>query len=397
MGVAHALLYLDLDQFKVINDTCGHAAGDEMLRQIAMLLSGCLRERDTLARLGGDEFAVLLESCPLNRAEEIGEILRQAIRGFRFSWKGNQFSVGVSIGLVSVDRDSGCVTDIMSCADTACYSAKDLGRDQLQIYNLHAGEASRLHDEMQWVTRIRDALEEDRFVLYHQPIVSLSDEGEQGARCELLLRMRNRDGGLVPPGAFIPAAERYNLISEIDRWVVSNVCQCLSRAEGPARLCFINLSGQTMGDENFPSFIREQFERFDIDASRICFEITETAAITNLRNAVRFVRDIKAEGCFFALDDFGTGLSSFAYLKAIPADYLKIDGGFVRAMLDDPMDSAIVEAIHQIGKVAGMRTIAEFVEDDRVRGHLQAVGIDYAQGFAIDIPRPVPGALCRAV
>lgn len=397
MGLSHALLYLDLDQFKVINDTCGHAAGDEMLRQIAMLLSGCLRERDTLARLGGDEFAVLLESCPLSQAEEIGEILRQAIRGFRFSWKGKQFSVGVSIGLVSVDKDSGCVTDIMSCADTACYSAKDMGRDQLQVYNLHVGEASRLHGEMQWVTRIREALEEDRFVLYHQPIVSLTDGGEQGVRCEFLLRMQNRDGGLVPPGAFIPAAERYNLISEIDRWVVTNVCRCLSGADGPARLCFINLSGQTMGDETFPSFIRGQFDRFKIDASRICFEITETAAITNLQNAVRFVRDIKAEGCFFALDDFGAGLSSFAYLKAIPADYLKIDGGFVRAMIEDPMDSAIVQAIHQIGKVAGMRTIAEFVETEAVRSQLQTVGIDFAQGFAIDIPRPAPGALSRAV
>lgn len=397
MGLTHALLYLDLDQFKVINDTCGHAAGDEMLRQIAMLLSGCLRERDTLARLGGDEFAVLLESCPLNRAEEIGQVLRQAIRGFRFSWKGKQFSVGVSIGLVSVDKDSGWVTDIMSCADTACYSAKDMGRDQLQVYNLHVGEASRLHGEMQWVTRIRDALEGDRFVLYHQPIVSLTDGGKQGVRCELLLRMQNPNGGLVPPGAFIPAAERYNLISEIDRWVVSNVCQCLSRADCPARLCFINLSGQTMGDETFPSFIRAQFDRFKIDASRICFEITETAAITNLQNAVRFVRDIKAEGCFFALDDFGAGLSSFTYLKAIPADYLKIDGEFVRAMIVDPMDGAIVRAIHQIGKVAGMRTIAEFVEDDAVRRRLKTVGIDFAQGFAIDIPRPVPGALSRAV
>ena len=396
-GLTHALLYLDLDQFKVINDTCGHAAGDEMLRQIAMLLSGCLRERDTLARLGGDEFAVLLESCPLNRAEEIGQVLRQAIRSFRFSWKGKQFSVGVSIGLVSVDKDSGWVTDIMSCADTACYSAKDMGRDQLQVYNLHAGEASRLHGEMQWVTRIRDALEGDRFVLYHQPIVSLTDGGKQGVRCELLLRMQNRNGGLVPPGAFIPAAERYNLISEIDRWVVRNVCRCLSRSDGPARLCFINLSGQTMGDETFPSFIRGQFDRFKIDASRICFEITETAAITNLQNAVRFVRDIKAEGCFFALDDFGAGLSSFAYLKAIPADYLKIDGEFVRTMMEDPMDGAIVRAIHQIGKVAGMRTIAEFVEDDAVRRRLKTVGIDFAQGFAIDIPRPVPGALSRAV
>jgi len=391
VGLTHALLYLDLDQFKLINDTCGHAAGDEMLRQIAMLLSGCLRDRDTLARLGGDEFAVLLESCPLDRAEEIGQILRQAIRGFRFSWKGKQFSVGVSIGLVSVDRDSGCVTDIMSCADTACYSAKDMGRDQVQVYNQHAGEASRLHGEMQWVTRIRDALEEDRFVLYYQPIVSLTDGGEQGARCELLLRMRDRNGGLVPPGAFIPAAERYNLISEIDRWVVSHVCQCLSRAGGPAHLCFINLSGQTMGDEAFPAFIREQFSRFGIDASRICFEITETAAITNLQNAVRFMCEIKAEGCSFALDDFGTGLSSFAYLKSIPADYLKIDGEFVRAMIEDPMDNAIVQAIHQIGKVAGMRTIAEFVEDEAVRSRLQTVGIDFAQGFAIDIPRPLPG------
>jgi len=396
-GKTHALLYLDLDQFKVINDTCGHAAGDELLRQIALLLSDCLRERDTLARLGGDEFAVLLEACPVDRAKEIGEILRRSIRGFRFSWDGKMFSIGVSVGLVAIDADSGGVADIMSYADTACYSAKDMGRDQLQVYDRDVGEASRLHSEMHWVTRIRDALEENRFVLYQQPIVSLVDEDRSGTRCEFLLRMQNRDGALVPPGAFIPAAERYNLITEIDRWVVNNVCEILSRSEGPAHLCFVNLSGQTMGDETFPSFIRDRFDQYGIDASRICFEITETAAITNLKNAIRFVRDIKAEGCFFALDDFGAGLSSFAYLKAIPADYLKIDGGFVRAMLEDPMDSAIVQAIHQIGKVAGMQTIAEFVEDDAVRSRLRTVGIDFAQGFAIEPPRPIPEDLCKAV
>ena len=396
-GKTHALLYLDLDQFKVINDTCGHAAGDELLRQIALLLSGCLREVDTLARLGGDEFAVLLEVCPLDYARDIGESLRQSIRDFRFSWRGKLFSIGVSIGLVSIDAESGGLADVMSCADTACYSAKDMGRDQLQIYNRQAGEASRLHGEMRWVTRIRDALEEDRFVLYHQPIVSLANEDGLDTRCEFLLRMQSSDGTLVPPGAFIPAAERYNLIAEIDRWVVRNVCACLSRSGGPAQLCFVNLSGQTVGDKDFTSFINEQFHRYKIDPSRICFELTETAAITNLKNAVRFVRDIKAEGCSFALDDFGAGLSSFAYLKAIPADYLKIDGGFVRSMLEDPMDNAIVHAIHQIGKVAGMRTIAEFVEDDAVRDQLRVVGIDFAQGFAIEPPRPIAESLCRAV
>ena len=394
-GKTHALLYLDLDQFKVINDTCGHAAGDELLRQIALLLSDCLRERDTLARLGGDEFAVLLEACPLDRAREIGEVLRQSIRGFRFPWKGKQFSIGVSVGLVSIDAGSGGLADVMSHADTACYSAKDMGRDQLQVYTRHAGEASRLHGEMHWVSRIRDALEEGRFVLHYQPVVSLADEDEPVKRCEFLLRMRNLDGTLVPPGAFIPAAERYNLIAEIDRWVVRNACDCMSRSNGAAGLCFINLSGQTVGDRAFPSFIHEQLTHFGIDASHICFEITETAAITNLNNAVRFVQDIKAEGCSFALDDFGAGLSSFAYLKAISADYLKIDGGFVRSMLEDPMDKAIVQAIHQIGKVAGMRTIAEFVEDDAVWDQLRTVGIDFAQGFAIEPPGPIPEDLGR--
>lgn len=396
-GAAHALLYLDLDQFKVINDTCGHAAGDELLRQVALLLSSRLRERDTLARLGGDEFAVLLESCSLEHAEEIGEILRMAIRDFRFSWQGKQFAIGVSVGLVVIDEDSGGIADVMSCADTACYSAKDLGRGQLQVYDRHTGEASRLHGEMHWVARIRDALEQDRFVLYHQPIISLGGDGEAGLRCEFLLRMCHEDGELVPPGAFIPAAERYNLIAEIDRWVVRHVCQCMAASDGPARLCFINLSGQTMGDEAFPAFIREQIRQCNIDPTRLCFEITETAAITNLQNAVRFVHEIKAEGCSFALDDFGTGLSSFAYLKTIPADYLKIDGGFVRAMIEDPMDNAIVQAIHQIGKVAGMRTIAEYVEDEAVRKQLESVGIDFAQGFAIKPPMPLPDSLSRAV
>ncbi|VAW82906.1 diguanylate cyclase/phosphodiesterase (GGDEF & EAL domains) with PAS/PAC sensor(s) [hydrothermal vent metagenome] len=393
----HALLYLDLDQFKVINDTCGHAAGDELLRQIALILSSRLRDRDTLARLGGDEFAVLLESCPLDHAEEIGDVLRLAIRDFRFSWKGKQFSVGVSVGLVAIDADSGSLADVMSYADAACYSAKDNGRNQLQVYKQHIGEASRLHGEMHWVTRIREALENDLFVLYQQPIVSLTDAGGTGMRCEFLLRMQDRDGGLIPPGAFIPAAERYNLITEIDRWVVGHVCQIMSNSAGPAHLCFVNLSGQTLGDKTFPTFIRQQFSRFNIDPTRICFEITETAAITNLKNAVQFMLDLKTEGCFFALDDFGAGLSSFAYLKTLPADYLKIDGGFVRAMIESPMDNAIVQAIHQIGKIAGMRTIAEFVEDDALRSRLQAVGIGFAQGFAIEPPRPLAARLCRAI
>jgi diguanylate cyclase (GGDEF)-like protein len=396
-GHSHALMYLDLDQFKVINDTCGHAAGDELLRQLAVLLSGCLRESDTLARLGGDEFAVLLENCPIKRAEEVGESLRQLIRRFRFSWQGKQFSVGVSVGLVAVDGDSGSIADVLSCADTACYTAKDMGRDQLQVYTRHDGEAHRRHGEMHWVTRIRDALEESRFVLHYQPIVSLGDDPDDRSYCEFLLRMRDKDGSLVPPGAFIPAAERYNLMAEIDRWVVSAVCSHLGSGEGAAGLCFINLSGRTLSDVEFPRFIYEQFQRYAVDAERICFEITETAAITNLQSAVRFVREIKAAGCNFALDDFGTGLSSFAYLKTISADFLKIDGGFVRSMIEDPMDNAIVEAIHQIGKVAGMRTIAEFVEDDAVRERLRLVGIDYAQGFAIQPPRPLPVAIPRGV
>lgn len=391
-GRAHALLYLDLDQFKVINDTCGHAAGDELLRQLAILLTDCLRESDILARLGGDEFAVLLENCPLQRAEEIGDALRQSIRGFRFSWKGKQFSIGVSIGLVAIDVDSGSVADILSCADTACYTAKDMGRDQLQVYARHSGEARRRHGEMHWVTRIHEALAENRFVLFQQPIISLNAGQADKQHCEFLLRLRNQDGSLVPPGAFIPAAERYNLIADIDRWVVGAVCAHLSVSSGPDGLCFINLSGQTLGDEEFPEFIREQFRLSGVDARRICFEITETAAITNLQNAIRFIREIKAQGCYFALDDFGTGLSSFAYLKTIPADFLKIDGGFVRSMIEDPMDNAIVQAIHQIGKVAGMRTIAEFVEESAVLEQLQRVGIDYAQGFVIQPPRPLPEA-----
>jgi EAL domain-containing protein (putative c-di-GMP-specific phosphodiesterase class I) len=325
----------------------------------------------------------------VQRAEEIADALRQSIRGFRFTWKGKQFSVGVSIGLVAIDTDCGSVADVLSYADTACYTAKDMGRDQIQVYTHYTGEARRRHGEMHWVTRIHDALDENRFVLFQQPIVSLRDEQIEKQHCEFLLRLRNRDDSLVPPGAFIPAAERYNLISEIDRWVVRAVCAYLSGSAGSKGLCFINLSGQTLSDQEFPGFIHEQFKSAGVDASRICFEITETAAITNLQNAVRFVRKIKAEGCSFALDDFGTGLSSFAYLKTIPADFLKIDGGFVRAMIEDPIDNAIVQAIQQIGKVAGMRTIAEFVEDGAVLKQLQAIGIDYAQGFAIEPPRPL--------
>lgn len=391
----HILLYLDLDQFKVINDTCGHIAGDALLRQLPVLLQEQVRECDTLARLGGDEFGVLLQSCPVELALQIAENIRQAIKKFRFAWREKMFSIGVSIGMIVIDENSPNMTNILSAADIACYAAKELGRNRIQIYKEDDADLARHHGEMQWVTRIQQALEKDKFVLYRQNMVCLGHECVNCQCFEFLIRLLEDNGDLIPPGSFIPAAERYDLMPEIDRWVIKSAFQYLSRhyagekKDNKFLRCFINLSGATLSDETFFKFLRKQLQEYKIDPEIICFEITETAAITKLRNAVDFIRDIKREGCHFALDDFGSGLSSFAYLRTIPVDYLKIDGSFVRNMLHDDMDCTFVEVINQIGHVAGLKTIAESVENEQTAAKLKELGIDFAQGFGIHVPEPI--------
>ena len=386
----HALLYLDLDQFKVVNDTCGHGAGDELLRQLTAQIQSKIREADTFARLGGDEFGVLLENCPLDQALRVANSLLDEVRSFRFVWLDKTFTIGVSIGLVAINETSGNSANVLAAADTACYAAKDNGRNRVQVYSPEDSEMAKRHGEMHWVAHIAKAFEEDRFQLHYQPIVptqGTSPDKEQ--HFEILLRMLDGDGTLVPPGFFIPAAERYNMMAEIDRWVLRNAINWLiANAERPV-ICAINLSGQSVNDDRFLSFLMDQIKGTEVPPHKICFEITETAAISNLSKASSFIKTIKSLGCSFSLDDFGSGMSSFSYLKNLPIDYLKIDGGFVRDMLNDPIDCAMVESINNIGHVLGIKTIAEFVEDQAILEKLRAIGVDYAQGYGIAKPRPL--------
>ena len=389
-GRHHAMMYLDLDQFKVVNDTCGHAAGDEFMRQISVILQERLREGDTLARLGGDEFGVLVENCQIENAARIAETLRQAIADFHFVVNQRTFAVGVSIGLVNMADGTLTLTEVLSAGDAACYMAKEKGRNRVQIYHPKDTELALRHGEMEWVGRIQDALTAGRFVLYTQRIVPVG-VGQRSTRMfELLVRMIDERGAIVPPMAFIPAAERYNLMSQIDRWVTRTALATMAARRSPARegeTCIINLSGASIGDERFLDFIRTELARTSAPKGSVCFEVTETAAIANLAKATRFITELKALGCLFSLDDFGSGMSSFGYLKHLPVDFLKIDGSFVRDMLSDPIDNAMVEAINQIGHVMGKRTIAEYVEHEGILERLREIGVDYAQGFGIAVPK----------
>jgi diguanylate cyclase (GGDEF)-like protein/PAS domain S-box-containing protein len=384
----HVCLYIDLDQFKLVNDTCGHVAGDELLRQISLLLQGQLRGSDTLARLGGDEFGVLLEGCSLEEGERIAESLRATVRDFRFVWKDKTFEIGASIGIVLITAESRDVGAVLSQADVACYAAKDLGRNRIHVYQESDVELARRHGEMQWVSQVKRALEEDRLVLYYQDILPLG-QGD-GGLIEVLLRMREEQGGLIAPDAFLPAAERYNLMPAVDGWVIRHTFGWYTEhAAGTALRCVVNLSGTSLNDDSFLDDVRALLKASKMPPEAICFEITETAAIANLANAAHFMSELKALGCWFSLDDFGSGLSSFAYLKSLPVDYLKIDGHFVRDMLSDPVDRTMVSAINEVGHSLGLRTIAEYAEDDAIVAELRRLGVDYAQGFGVARPAPL--------
>ena len=397
-ATTHVLCYLDLDQFKVVNDTCGHMAGDEMLRQIARLLRGQIRATDTLARLGGDEFGILLKQCPLDQAEPIVEKLREIIQDFRFLWQGNVFRVGVSIGLVSLD-DNHTLAAVLSAADAACYAAKNRGRNRVHVYQADDLELAKQRSERQWSVRIRQALEDDRFCLYRQAIVQTTLASEmQQVHYEILLRMVDEQGDLILPGTFMPAAERYDLMPNIDRWVIRTVFTYLEQVQQkqsaipePAldTLHLINLSGTSVGDTQFLHFLKEQFTQYAISPQTVGFEITETVAIANLEQATHFIHELKQLGCHFALDDFGSGMSSFGYLKTLPVDHLKIDGKFIEDMDDDPATYAMVEAINHVGHVMGLKTIAESVENLTLRKKLAQIGVDYVQGYGIDRPCPI--------
>ena len=390
--VEHWLCYIDMDQFKVINDTCGHVAGDELLKQVAATLSRQVREVDLVARMGGDEFAVLLRRCPKHEALKIVERILHSFNELQFHWDDKSFSTSASIGVVPINAHSGSVNDLLSAADTACYVSKDGGRNRLHIYQQDDDITSHRESEMHMVSRIRQALDEERLVLYCQHIKPLQDVHSFGY-LEILVRMLDERGVLIPPMAFIPPAERYNLMSEIDCWVIKKAFQVIADNAG-RRICpdciySINLSAQSLNNEKFLSFLKRQLKVSAVNPGQICFEITETSAIANLSRAIELINAIKTLGCRFSLDDFGSGLSSFGYLKNLPVDSLKIDGSFIRDILDDPMDLAFVRSINQIGHVMGIQTIAEYVDSKEKSKLLKELGVDYVQGFAIHKPEPL--------
>ncbi|MFO1418115.1 MAG: EAL domain-containing protein [Methylotetracoccus sp.] len=397
----HALLYLDLDQFKVVNDTCGHIAGDELLRQVAALLQSKVRVHDTLARLGGDEFGILLEHCPQAQAIRIANTLRELIQGFRFGWEDKSFTIGVSVGLFSISRPGESLANALSAADSACYAAKDMGRNRVHTYEPDDSVLTKRQGEMRGLPRIQQALVDERLRLYYQPIVPIGEGHGDGDKRhgEILLRLLDEQGSLIPPGAFLPAAERYDQMLAIDRWVVRS---CLERLPTPAGgerevLYAINLSAQALGDSDFLEFVVDQLKEKGPAPSSICFEITENAAIADLRHVMRFISTLKEYGRRFSLDDFGSGLSSFGYLKTLPVDFLKIDGRLVRDMVTNKVDRSMVEAIHNIGHVMGIKTIAEWVEDAETLSQLREIGVNFAQGYGLAEPMPfVPERLTRA-
>jgi diguanylate cyclase (GGDEF)-like protein/PAS domain S-box-containing protein len=397
---SYALLYIDLDQFKVVNDTCGHQAGDRLLRDVTGLLQTRVRASDTIARLGGDEFGVLLEGCTPEQSTRIADGVRQAIKEYRFVWGATTLSVGASVGVVQITLETESVAAVMSAADIACYAAKDEGRNRVHVYE--ADGVSHRHREMHWVARVTRAAEENRLELFFQPIVRIGSVDQPNFH-ELTIRLRDDDGRLVLPSEFIPAAERYNVMPAIDRWVVTRAVELLKRRReigGPLPMLALNLSGISLNEQSFAEFVLQTVGESEIVpagdslasrsvASALCFEITETAAVTSLSNVTFFMRELKARGCKFALDDFGTGLSSFMYLKTLPVDYLKIDGQFISQIATDAVDRSMVEAISKVGRALGIATVAEWVESDAVLEELKRIGVDFAQGFYLAKPEPI--------
>jgi diguanylate cyclase (GGDEF)-like protein/PAS domain S-box-containing protein len=394
----HILCYMDLDQFKVVNDTCGHVAGDELLRQLSSVISTKIRKHDTLARLGGDEFGLLLAHCNLQSAHKIIDEIRHEVNDFRFIWEEKIFSIGISVGITVIDSHTDKVGTALSQADAACYIAKDSGRNRVHVYEKDNADIAHAIGEMRWVSVITGALDNNTFSLYYQPIVPIkapnpSIEG-LSTHFEILLRLQDTQGVYYPPGAFIPAAERYGLMGKIDTWVVAKTFSWLANHPDfldKIELCSINLSASSLTDKAFLINLSAQLDEWDIPGDKICFEVTETAAVSNLTQAVHFIKTLKQYGCKFALDDFGSGMSSFAYLKNLPVDFLKIDGYFVRDILNDRIDAAMVEAVNKVGQVMGIKTIAEFVENSAILRKLQAIGIDYAQGYGVAKPSPIAG------
>jgi len=390
----HSLCFVDIDQFKIINDTCGHVAGDELLRQISVLLGQHCNDDETVARLGGDEFALLLYGHDLSQGKLVCEMLIAAVESFRFRWNENVFKIGISIGLTEINSQSTSYIEVIKQADSACYGAKDAGRNRYHVYQEDDQMLAQRKDDTYWATKINGALELGQLTLYAQPIVSLQNRGK--ISYEVLIRMLDEDGNLIPPGVFLPAAERFNLSHRIDQWVIDNTLAWMYKHHDEISHIdhiSINLSGLSLSNESLLQYIIKAIKTNKVEASKISFEITETAAIANLTHAKLFISALNAYGCKFALDDFGSGLSSFAYLKNLKVDMLKIDGMFVKDMLNDPIDEAMVKSINDVGHLMGMETIAEFVENEAIRDRLEEMGINYGQGYGLGKPVPIDGIL----
>ncbi|MDT8387880.1 MAG: EAL domain-containing protein [Thiogranum sp.] len=395
----HALCYIDLDQFKIVNDTCGHQAGDELLKQLTIQIGGKIRKHDIFARLGGDEFGIILKDCGLDSAKLLATSIKDSTSAFRFTWGQHVFEVGASIGLVPITHGHATVSDLLMTADSACYIAKDKGRNRVHVYEPTDEDIVQRSGDLQWLQTLSKGIEADRFVLFSQLIAPVDESQGLYRQHEILIRMRDNERGLIQPKLFIPAAERYQLMPAIDKWVIRNTFAALKTAElDAASGCIgfsLNLSAQSLTDNSFFDYVIEQFAATELDPALITFEITETAAIGNLTRAVEVIDNLKELGCHFSLDDFGSGLSSFAYLSNLPVDYIKIDGHFVCDMVKNPVSRSIVESIAQIGRVMGLKTIAEFVENDDILAEVRDCGIDFVQGYGIERPRPLLDVLAE--
>ena len=390
--LGHVVCYLDLDRFKAVNDSSGHLAGDNLLREIAALLKEKVRDSDTVARLGGDEFALLLVGCPLDKARQIADDVCDSVGDYRFVWHDQIFDIGVSIGLVEIASDSGTAENVLGAADSACYVAKQQGRGRVHVYSARDEVMARQRGEIQWLQRLQQALKEDRFELFVQPIISVAGRVHAGPAFEVLLRMQDESGASISPAQFLSTAERYQLMSHIDRWVLQATLTAL--ASGSLRLpddrcCSINLSGQTLGDEDFLEFVVDALDHTGIEPGKLCFEVPESAVVSNLDHAQRFIDVLHGLGCRFALDNFGSGIGSFSNLKTLSVDYLKIDGAYIRDIEQDSVNRAMVTAMIKLARTLDFQVIAEQVEDQASFEAVRQMGVDFAQGYVIERPHPL--------
>jgi diguanylate cyclase (GGDEF)-like protein/PAS domain S-box-containing protein len=391
---SHGLLTMDIDRFKVINDTCGSMAGDELLRQVSNTIQSLVQKSDISARVGGDEFAIILLNCDIDNSLIVAQRLQEAVRAHKFIWQNSFFPITLSIGVVTLSKQIGDIRQILAAADDACYLSKEEGGDRINIFQSSDNKYQKRRGEMEWIGKINRALQENQFRLYYQPIKPLIERADIIEKVEILLRMVSETGAIIKPMDFIPAAERYNLMPSIDRWVVENTIseyRNLLDAKSPLsdRVFTINLSGPSLLDESLANFIIFTIDRFELSSDHFCFEVTETAAIQNLSYASRFMKRLKERGFTFALDDFGSGFSSFTYLSNLPVDYLKIDGAFVQNIDESLVSYTMVESINSMGHVLGLQTIGEYVKNKAILEKLRAMGVDYAQGYEISEPKPL--------